>query len=116
MRKASLLGALALWMALAPVVLAGEVKGPPGPGGAEGGTTPIDGFFLGEGAASICSFSGLNDEVTEEEPTQTQSFGVFLTLIRKLLGIGPHAAMEILGERPGDACNPTKAPWGNPKG
>jgi len=115
MRRASLLGTLALLMALAPVASAGEVKGPPGPGGAEGGTTPIDGFFLGEGAASICSFSGLNDEVSEEEPTQTQSFGTFMTLIMNIFGIGPHEAMEILEEHPGEACNPTKAPWGNPK-
>jgi hypothetical protein len=33
----------------AGTALAGEVKGPSGPGGAEGGSTPIGGFWTGDG-------------------------------------------------------------------
>lgn len=120
-KRASLLMVLVLLlvMALAPVASAGEVKGPPGPGGAEGGATPIAGFWTGDGAASICSFSGLNDEITFEgefpEPTQTQSYGTFLVLIKKSLGVSAQEAKAILEESPGHACNPNRAPWGNPK-
>lgn len=46
--------------------------------------------------ASICKFSGLNDEITPEEPTRTQSYGTFLVLYGK----------EFLPS-PGLACNPT---------
>jgi hypothetical protein len=106
---------LLLVMALAPVASAGEVKGPPGPGGAEGGSTPVDGFWSGNGAASICSFSGLNDLIEEMEPTQTQSYGTFLVLVKKTLGVSTHEAKAILGEFPGVECNPTRAPFGNPK-
>ena len=116
MKKVSLLVALLLLaVAVAPPALAGEVKGPPGEGGAEGGTTPIDGFWTGDGAASICSFSGLNDEVNAQEPTSTQSYGIFLVLIKEFLGISAKEAMEVLGESPGHECNPSTAPWGNPK-
>lgn len=94
---------------------AGEVGGPPGPGGAEGGTTPIDGFWTGDGAASICSFSGLNDLIEPDEPTQTQSYGTFVVLIKNLLGVSAKEAKAILGEAPSDSCNPNAALWGNPK-
>jgi len=100
---------------VAGAAFAGEVSGPPGPGGAEGGTTPIDGFWTGDGAASICSFSGLNDVIDEQEPTQTQSFGTFLVLITKTFDLSPAEAREILDGGPGDACNPNRAPFGNPK-
>jgi hypothetical protein len=115
MRRATLLSGLVLVlvMALASAASAGEVKGPSGPGGAEGGTTPIDGFWTGDGAASICSFSGLNDVIDEEEPTRTQSYGTFLVLIKKTLGVSVAEAKAILGESPGEACNPAK--FGNPK-
>ncbi len=105
-----------LVMTLAPVALAGESKGPSGPGGATGGSTPIDGFWTGDGAASICSFSGLNDVIDEAEPTRTQSYGTFQVLIMKLLGVDAQTAKEILGESPDQLCNPNRAPWGNPKG
>lgn len=116
MRRRLLVVALAAMMAMATgagSALAGEVKGPPGPGGAEGGTTPIDGFFTGDGAASICSFSGLNDVIDEEEPTQTQTFGTFLVLIKKTFDLSPAEAREILEGGPGVACNPNT--FGNPK-
>lgn len=106
-------------MASAGAVFAGEVKGPPGPGGAEGGATPVAGFWTGDGAASICSFSGLNDEITTEgefpEPTQTQSYGTFLVLVKKTFGLSAQEAKAFLGESPGHECNPNRAPWGNPK-
>lgn len=117
MKKASLFSGLVmlLVMTLASVASAGEVKGPPGPGGAQGGSTPIDGFWSGDGAASICSFSGLNDVIDESEPTQTQSYGTFLVLIKDALDISAQEAMDILAESPGQQCNPNTAPWGNPK-
>ncbi len=91
----------------ASAALAGEVKGPPGPGGAEGGETPIASYR----AKSICSFSGLNDEITTEgpfpEPTQTQSYGTFLVLIKKSMRISAQEAKQLLPS-PGFACNPTR--------
>lgn len=114
MKKVSLLSTLVLLMALAPLASAGEVKGPPGAGGAQGGVTPIDGFWTGDGAASICSFSGLNDVIDDTEPTQTQSYGTFLTLIMNTADVGAPAAMEILGS-PSHECNPANGPIGNPK-
>lgn len=116
-RRASLLSVfvLLLVVALAPVASAGEVKGPPGPGGAEGGTTPIDGFWTGDGAASICSFSGLNDVIDEFETTSTQSYGTFLVLVMKTFDLNVKEAKDFLGESPGHECNPVRAPWGNPK-
>lgn len=102
-------------MALAPAALAGESKGPSGPGGAQGGSTPINGFWTGDGAASICSFSGLNDVIDESEPTRTQSFGTFMVLVKKSFGLSPAEAKAELGETPALACNPNRAPWGNPK-
>jgi hypothetical protein len=99
---------------LAIPAAAGEKSGPPGPGGAEGEYTPIAGFWTGDGAASICSFSGLNDEIITEpgpdyEPTMTQSYGTFIGLFGKeAVDNNPE------GGPPGLACNPTKGP--NPKG
>jgi len=118
MKRASWLTVLVLLlvMAFAPMALAGESKGPSGPGGATGGSTPIDGFWTGDGAASICSFSGLNDVIDEVEPTRTQSYGTFVVLIMKTAGIGVQEAKAILGEAPSQSCNPNNAPWGNPKG
>lgn len=107
--------AIVMIMSLATVASAGEVKGPPGPGGAQGGSTPIDNFWTGGGAASICSFSGLNDVIDEFETTQTQSYGTFLVLVKKTFGLSTHDAKAFLGESPGVECNPTRAPFGNPK-
>jgi hypothetical protein len=93
----------------ASAALAGEVSGPPGEEGAEGEATPIAGFWSGDGAASICSFSGLNDEITDDEPTQTQSYGTFIVAFGK-----DNVDNNPEGGPPGLACNPTKGP--NPKG
>ena len=107
--------ALLLVLALAPAAGAGESRGPSGPGGATGGTTPVNGFWAGTGAGSICSFSGLNDVIDETEPTRTQSYGTFIVLIMKQAGVDSATAKAILDEAPSDYCNPTRAPWGNPK-
>jgi hypothetical protein len=117
MRRATLLSGLVLLlvMAQASIALAGEVTGPPGEGGAEGGPTPIEGFWTGDGAASICSFSGLNDVIDDFETTSTQSYGTFLVLVKTTFDLSTHDAKAFLGESPGDACNPNRAPWGNPK-
>jgi hypothetical protein len=117
MRRLLLALSLAVLMVLSAtgVALAGESKGPPGPGGAEGGDTPISGFWSGDGAASICSFSGLNDVVDESEPTQVQSYGRFLSFFKAALGLSAQEAKELFGESPGHECNPTRAPWGNIK-
>jgi hypothetical protein len=117
MKRASLLVGLVLLlvMSMASVASAGEVKGPPGDGGAEGGATPIAGFWSGDGAASICSFSGLNDVIEGFETTSTQSYGTFLVLVMKTFDMSSHEAKEFLGESPGHECNPNRAPWGNPK-
>jgi hypothetical protein len=109
MRRALLIAFLAALMVVAMVAgaaFAGEVSGPPGPGGAEGEATPIAGFWTGDGAASICSFSGLNDVIEAEEPTQTQSYGTFLVLIKESLGISAQEAKEVLGESPGHLWQP----------
>lgn len=79
---------------------AGEVKGPPGPDGATGGNTPVNDYV----AASICSFSGLNDVVEGFETTRTQSYGTFLVLIKSQTDL--ETAKSILPS-PGMACNPT---------
>ena len=117
MKRTSLIAIFALLMvlALAPAASAGEVKGPSGPDGAQGGTTPIDNFWSGGGAASICSFSGLNDVIVTDpedpgfEPTRTQSYGTFIVLFGK-----DNVDNNPEGGPPGLACNPTKGP--NPKG
>jgi hypothetical protein len=113
-RRASLLGALVmvLMMVMASAASAGEVKGPPGPDGATGGPTPIADFWTGGGAASICSFSGLNDVIDEEEPTLTQSYGIFLVHFQNEFGLTTQEVKQLLPS-PGEACNPSK--MGNPK-
>lgn len=53
--------------------------------------------------------------IDDTEPTQTQSYGTFMVLIKQTLGVSTAEAKAILGESPDDFCNPTRAPWGNPK-
>lgn len=121
MKRVSVLIAttVALVLATPSLASAGEISGPPGPGGAEGAPTPVADFWSGGGAASICSFSGLNDEITFEgempEPTQTQSYGTFMVLLKKTFGVSTQEAKAMLGEAPSDSCNPNAAPFGNPK-
>lgn len=63
---------------------------------------------------SICAYSGLNDEITADEPTRTQSYGTFLQLYGKwtaegmgtTTGAGIQAVKGMLPS-PGFACNPT---------
>ncbi|MBR7742560.1 hypothetical protein KC207_04565 [Phycicoccus sp. BSK3Z-2] len=91
---AALAAAGALAVAAAAPASAGEVNG-------NGQELPLKG-------SSICKYSGLNDEITEEEPTRTQSHGTFLVLIKKQLGVGPQEVKGAILPSPGDACNPTK--------
>ena len=90
---AALAGGVLAVVAASPAS-AGEVNG-------NGGDLPLKG-------ASLCKFSGLNDEINEMEPTRTQSFGTFLVLIKKSAGLSPGDVRGAILPSPGDACNPTK--------
>lgn len=48
-------------------------------------------------ARSVCAFSGLNDEITDFEPTNVQNYGIFV-----------HKLGYSFLPSPGEACNPTK--------
>ena len=91
---AACLAAAGIAVLAAAPASAGEVNG-------NGDGLPLKG-------ASLCMFSGLNDEISEEEPTRTQSYGTFATLIRKSMGLngGEFKQAGILPS-PGLACNPT---------
>ena len=82
------------------VAFAGEVNG-------NGKELPLKG-------ASICKYSGLNDEINAEEPTRTQSYGTFLQFFGKgaaaEMGVSPGAGIKFMKGNipsPGVACNPT---------
>jgi hypothetical protein len=74
-----------------------------------GATSAMAGEITGNGkdlpvnGKSICAYSGLNDELTDMEPTRTQSYGTFLVLVKGMYGL--EAAKAILPS-PGVACNP----------
>jgi hypothetical protein len=81
------------------VAAAGEVNG-------NGKELPLKGH-------SICKFSGLNDEINEDEPTRTQSYGTFLQFFGKyyggMQGMNPGEGIRMFKEfipSPGMACNP----------
>jgi hypothetical protein len=62
----------------------------------------------------------LNDAIPGADPefpelTQTQSYGTFLAFIKEALGISAQEAKEILGESPGETCNPNRFFLGKPK-
>ena len=108
MKKFAFVSTLVLASSL---TLAGEKKGPPGPDGALGEETPI-----AEGrAASICAFSGLNDErIPIFEDTQTQSYGTFLVYFSRQFGFsirdfknGDGEGQQFQLPSPGVACNPS---------
>jgi hypothetical protein len=91
--------AAALTVSSAGMAMAGEVNG-------NGKELPLKG-------ASICKFSGLNDEITADEPTRTQSYGTFLQLYGKWAAAGmessPGAGIRAVKSgfpSPGMACNP----------
>jgi hypothetical protein len=96
-----------LLVAFAGPAAAGEVKGPPGQDGAEGGPTPVAEYR----AKSICSFSGLNDAIPGDGPfpefTQTQSYGTFLNMFQKPPFNLTFREAKALLPSPGVACNPT---------
>jgi hypothetical protein len=84
-----------------------------------GASSAVAGEVTGSGedlvvnGRSICAFSGLNDEVSEEEPDRTQSFGTIVKGAAKAglvstfatTGIGGASATNGVGI-PGHACNP----------
>lgn len=71
---------------------------------ASAGEVNGNGTGLPLAGASLCKYSGLNDALTPQEPTRTQSYGTFFVLIKGLAGID--AAKAALPS-PGIACNPT---------
>lgn len=92
---AACLAAAGIAVLAASPASAGEVNG-------NGTELPLKG-------ASLCKFSGLNDEQTAEEPTHTQSYGTFLVLIRNATGMTTKQFKEAgILPSPGVACNPTK--------
>lgn len=73
-----------------------------------GASTVLGGEITGNGksleplhARSICAYSGLNDEITPEEPGRVQSYGQFVR-------VGLKEFLDGLGLSPGNACNPTR--------
>ncbi|NHA69347.1 hypothetical protein [Phycicoccus flavus] len=87
---ATALAAAALTVTAATPAFAGEVNG-------NGKDLPLKG-------ASECKYSGLNDEMTEEEPFRTQSYGTIVAFLVRATGMNP-PALGAVGI-PGDACNP----------
>jgi hypothetical protein len=93
---------------IAAVLLAGGVLAVAGASPATAGEVNGNGDPLPLKGKSLCKYSGLNDEVTPDEPTRTQSFGTFLVLIKKQAGLKPGEVRGAILPSPGDACNPTK--------
>ncbi|WP_377639236.1 hypothetical protein [Oryzobacter terrae] len=93
---------------IAAVALTGGVLAVIGASPASAGEVNGNGDELPLKGRSICKFSGLNDEITPDEPTRTQSFGTFLVLIKKSAGLRPGDVRGAILPSPGDACNPTK--------
>lgn len=91
---ASVAGAALVLGLAAGAALAGETTG-------TGRSLKVDGggkWHTGLHARSLCAYSGLNDEITPEEPDRTQNWGTIPKEFRDV--IGP------LGFHPGMACNP----------
>jgi hypothetical protein len=77
---AAVLCGAALSLTMATPASAGEITG--------------NGKDLEVNARSICAFSGLNDEITEEEPFKTQNWGTIPKEFRDYLasiGVSPRA-------------------------
>ena len=91
---AACLAAAGIAVMAASPASAGEVNG-------NGKDLPLKG-------ASLCKFSGLNDEITEDEPTRTQNYGTFFVLIRNATGMTTKEFKDAgVLPSPGLACNPT---------
>jgi hypothetical protein len=88
---ASVAGAALVLSVGAGASLAGEITG-------TGKSLKID-SPTGLHGHSLCAYSGLNDEITPEEPTRTQSYG-------QLVRIGLKELVDSIGGSPGQACNP----------
>jgi hypothetical protein len=70
-----------------------------GAGAALGGEITGNGKDLEVNGRSLCAYSGLNDEVTAEEPGRVQNWGSIPKEFRDFL--------TSIGVSPGVACNPT---------
>jgi hypothetical protein len=112
MKKLLLALALAAVMVLsvAGMASAGEITG-------TGDATPIGDFWTGGGAASICSFSGLNDWPWDPENPgiddpegfgRTQNWGQLPKQLRDDIRAGNSPAPGHL-EAPNVSCNPAHA-------
>jgi hypothetical protein len=78
----------------AGAALAGETTG-------TGKSLKVDGggkWHTGLHARSLCAYSGLNDEITPEDPGRVQNWGTIPKEVRDMMGP--------LGFHPGMACNP----------
>ncbi len=102
--------ALSLVLSVAGAASAGEVTG-------KGKDTPIRDFWEGGGAASICSFSGLNDWPWDPENPgipdpegfgRTQNWGQLPKELRDMIRAGNSPAPGHL-EAPNVSCNPAHA-------
>ncbi len=80
---------LAVGFGSATLVVMGSSAAFAGEATGSGGTTPI-----AERANSICAYSGLNDEITAEEPDRTQSYGQIV-----------RAGFKAFAPPPSMACN-----------
>lgn len=92
---ASVAGATLVLSLAAGAALAGETTG-------NGESLKVDGggkWGTGLHARSLCAYSGLNDEITPDEPGRTQSYG-------QLVRIGFKEFVDSIGGSPGEACNP----------
>jgi hypothetical protein len=96
MKKLIAVGVIAMaGLSVGGSAFAGEVGGPKSQGNGPKATV---GIFEGEGAQSICAFSGQNDVPTDPiEGGRTQNWGSIPKAVRDQL------AAE--GEHPGVACN-----------
>jgi hypothetical protein len=90
----SVTGAALVLSLAAGAALAGETTG-------SGKSLKVEGggrWHTGLHARSLCAYSGLNDERTEEEPGRVQNWGTIPKEFRDMMGP--------LGFHPGMACNP----------
>ncbi|HSW43895.1 MAG TPA: hypothetical protein VLM76_15465 [Patescibacteria group bacterium] len=76
----------------AGAALGGETTG-------NGKSLKVDGTLTGLHSRSLCAYSGLNDEISQQEPGRTQSYG-------QLVRYGLKESVDSIGGSPGQACNP----------
>lgn len=87
---------------LASLMLCLALIGVMGVGAASAGEITGNGKEIDVKANSICAYSGLNDEVTEEEPFKTQNWGTIPKEFRDFL--------RSIGVSPNTECNGSRSP------